>query len=81
MTGVQGAPCRIAPPAAPPGLARYAGFAAVLLLPALQGAGFTSGPVNPPKALALLTLLYALVPCGLKLLAIGLLLRLQLAKG
>lgn len=56
-------------------------LAAGLLRPALQRAGFTSGPVNPSEALALLTLLYALVPCGLKLLAIGLLARLPLAKG
>ncbi|WP_415919364.1 MFS transporter [Tateyamaria sp. SN6-1] len=49
-------------------------FAAVTLLPALEQAGFDSAaPVNPPEALTLLTLLYAAVPCGLKIVAIALL--------
>ncbi len=49
-------------------------FAAVSLLPILERAGFESGAaVNPPEALALLTLLYAAVPCALKLIAIALL--------
>jgi glycoside/pentoside/hexuronide:cation symporter, GPH family len=50
-------------------------FAAVALLPLLEAAGFRSGAAdNPPEALRMLTYLYALVPCLLKLLAIGLLL-------
>ncbi len=48
-------------------------LAAVTLLPLLDAAGFQSGPDNPPQALLRLTLLYAAVPCALKLLAIGLL--------
>lgn len=49
-------------------------FAAALLLPILQLSGFTSGAAdNPDSALSTLTLLYALVPCILKLVAIGLL--------
>ena len=49
-------------------------FAAVTLLPALQQAGFDSAAsTNPPEALMLLTLLYAAVPCGLKVVAIALL--------
>lgn len=49
-------------------------FAAVTLLPMLESAGFQSGsPDNPPEALAMLTLLYAAVPCALKLIAIALL--------
>ena len=49
-------------------------FAAVTLLPLLESAGFNSGAAsNTPEALALLTLLYAAVPCGLKLVAILLL--------
>ena len=49
-------------------------FAAILLLPALERAGFASGSAsNPPEALMLLTLLYAAVPCGLKVVAIALL--------
>ncbi len=42
-------------------------FAAVVLLPALDAAGFQSGDENPQGALDLLTYLYALVPCVLKL--------------
>jgi GPH family glycoside/pentoside/hexuronide:cation symporter len=49
-------------------------FAAVLLLPALQRAGFESGSFdNSPKALLILTVLYAAVPCVLKALALALL--------
>jgi len=49
-------------------------FAAVALLPSLEAAGFRSGGVNSPEALRLLTHLYALVPCVLKLGALALLL-------
>lgn len=49
-------------------------FAAVLLLPLLEGAGFVAGASQvPDSALNMLTLLYALVPSVLKLVAIGLL--------
>lgn len=49
-------------------------FAAVTLLPTLQYAGFDStATTNPPAALTLLSLLYAAVPCALKLIAIALL--------
>jgi len=49
-------------------------FAAVTLLPLLDRAGFDSAAAsNSPEALALLTLLYAAVPSGLKLVAIFLL--------
>ncbi len=49
-------------------------FAAIFLLPALERAGFESGAAdNPQAALVLLSLLYAGVPCALKLIAIGLL--------
>ena len=49
-------------------------FAAAVLLPILQLSGFTSGAAdNSETALTTLTLLYALVPCLLKLVAIGLL--------
>ena len=49
-------------------------FAAVLLLPALERAGFETGAADTPEAaLTLLSLLYAGVPCALKLIAIGLL--------
>ena len=49
-------------------------FAAVVLLPLLERAGFTAGVTeNPQAALTMLTLLYAGVPCLLKLVAVGLL--------
>lgn len=48
-------------------------IAAVTLLPLLEARGFVSGGPNTDGALWTLTLLYALVPCALKLLAIGLL--------
>lgn len=53
-------------------------FAAVALLPLLEQAGFRAGADNPAEALTLLTVLYAGVPCGLKLLAIALLLATKL---
>lgn len=49
-------------------------FAAVSLLPLLESAGFTTGGANPDSALRMLSILYALVPCVLKLAAIALLL-------
>ncbi|MES2845528.1 MAG: MFS transporter [Pseudomonadota bacterium] len=48
-------------------------LAAATLLPTLSVAGFTPGAQNSAAALATLSLLYALVPCALKLLAIALL--------
>ena len=49
-------------------------FAAALLLPSLEFAGFEAGTENPASALTLLTILYAGLPCALKLVAIALLL-------
>ena len=49
-------------------------FAAAVLLPVLEASGFQSGSIeNGAQALTTLTLLYALVPCVLKLVAIALL--------
>ena len=48
-------------------------FAAVTLLPVLDRAGFVPGGANGPGALSTLTVLYAVVPCVLKLIAIALL--------
>ena len=49
-------------------------FAAVVLLPLLEGAGFRSGAENQPaEAIETLVVLYALVPSALKLVAIALL--------
>jgi GPH family glycoside/pentoside/hexuronide:cation symporter len=48
-------------------------IAAATLLPALSRAGFTPGAANPADALFALSLLYAAVPCGLKVLAMALL--------
>jgi len=48
-------------------------LAAILLLPALDQAGFRSGQENTSEALQMLTWLYALVPCVLKLGALVLL--------
>ncbi len=48
-------------------------FAAVTLLPLLEASGFAAGPDNSEGALRALSLLYALVPCALKLVAIALL--------
>lgn len=57
-------------------------FAAVILLPVLQAAGFQSGATdNSAMALTTLTLLYALVPCALKLFAIALLITTPLKEG
>jgi len=54
-------------------------FAAAILLPLLEYAGFEAGETTVPEAaLALLTVLYALVPSVLKLVAIGLLAALKL---
>lgn len=53
-------------------------FAAVLVLPALDRAGFVPGPDNSAEALKTLSFLYAGVPCVLKLLAMWLLARTSL---
>lgn len=49
-------------------------LAAILVLPGLEGAGFRPGADNDPAALARLSVLYALVPCALKLVALATLL-------
>ncbi len=46
-------------------------IAAVSLLPALEASGFQPGGQNDPRALGMLTALYAILPCALKLLAIS----------
>ncbi len=56
-------------------------FAAVTLLPALDRAGFVPGGENTPDVLFTLTVLYALVPCALKLIAIALLAATPLKEG
>ncbi|MEM9425799.1 MAG: MFS transporter [Pseudomonadota bacterium] len=49
-------------------------FAAIVLLPLLDAAGFTAGATNQPEeALNALTLSYAVLPCGLKIAALLLL--------
>ena len=49
-------------------------FAAVTLLPLLELRGFAPGIATMPEtALSTLTFMYAIVPCGLKLIAMGLL--------
>ena len=48
-------------------------IAAGTLLPVLGAYGFQSGQANTPDALHVLTLLYAVVPCGLKLFAMAVL--------
>ena len=53
-------------------------FAAVLLLPLLEAQGFQAGMDNSEGVLSLLTVLYALVPVVLKLVAITLLARTNL---
>ena len=54
-------------------------FAAVVLLPLLERSGFEAGGTNlPSEALTMLTVLYALVPSLLKLVAIALLLATKL---
>jgi GPH family glycoside/pentoside/hexuronide:cation symporter len=55
-------------------------FAAIALLPILEDSGFVSGAKNSDAALSTLTLLYAGVPCALKLVAIGLLIATPLGK-
>ena len=50
-------------------------IAAATLLPALESVGFSASGPSPDTALALLTALYALLPCTLKLAAITLLAR------
>ena len=56
-------------------------FAAVVLLPALDAAGFQSNGQSPEGALDLLTYLYALVPCVLKLGAMAVLATTPLPQG
>ncbi len=57
-------------------------LAAAVLLPLLEAAGFVSGaPDNPDSALAALSVLYALVPCALKLVALALLAATPLKEG
>lgn len=53
-------------------------LAALTILPALQAAGFRPGLPNPEPALQTLTLIYAGLPCVLKLTAITLLVRTRL---
>ncbi|MEM9757047.1 MAG: MFS transporter, partial [Pseudomonadota bacterium] len=48
-------------------------LAAIVILPALDAAGFVAGGTSPAAALQLLGLLYAGLPCGLKLIALALL--------
>jgi GPH family glycoside/pentoside/hexuronide:cation symporter len=55
-------------------------FAAIALLPILEASGFVSGTDNDETALWTLTLLYAGVPCVLKLVAIGLLVATPIGK-
>ncbi|MDN5785653.1 MFS transporter [Pseudorhodobacter sp.] len=50
-------------------------FAALVLFPVLGAYGFTSGSANSAQALHALTLLYAGLPCALKLAAIALVVR------
>ncbi len=54
-------------------------LAAVTILPALQAAGFQPGAQNTDSALGTLTLIYAGLPCVLKVIAIALLARTTLA--
>ena len=56
-------------------------FAAVALLPLLETSGFNSGGENTEATLWLLTMLYAGVPCALKLCAIALLSNTKLEEG
>ena len=48
-------------------------LAAAVLLPLLGAVGFTPGATNSAAALAMLSLLYAIIPCILKVFALGLL--------
>lgn len=54
-------------------------FAAIALFPILEGAGFQSGAENDADALWMLSLLYAGLPCVLKLVSIWLLSRTDLS--
>jgi GPH family glycoside/pentoside/hexuronide:cation symporter len=56
-------------------------FAALTLFPILEARGFLAGQTNTPQALQALTLLYAGLPCVLKLCAIGLLARTPIVEG
>lgn len=56
-------------------------FAALTLFPILESQGFQSGQTNTDQALQALTLLYAGLPCVLKLCAIGLLARTPIIEG
>jgi len=51
------------------------GFGALLTLPALEWASFRAGADNDPQALMTLSLLYAGLPCLLKLIALAVLMR------
>ena len=53
-------------------------LAALTILPALDAAGFRPGPTNPDSALETLTLIYAGLPCVLKVICIMLLARTNL---
>lgn len=53
-------------------------LAALTILPALQAAGFQPGQSNPEEALQTMTLIYAGLPCVLKVTAIALLARTRL---
>lgn len=55
-------------------------LAAAILLPALQGAGFTPSAANGDAALWALTLAYAGLPCALKLFALAWLARMDLSQ-
>ena len=48
-------------------------LAAIVLLPALDGAGFVAGGESPDAALRLLAIMYAGLPCALKLVALAVL--------
>lgn len=56
-------------------------LAAVVLLPLLQASGFSSGEDNDARSLLVLSLLYAGVPCVLKLFAVALLATTRIEKG
>lgn len=55
-------------------------LAAATLLPTLQWQGFQPGTPNTPQALTTLTILYALLPCALKVAAIALISRTPIPK-
>jgi glycoside/pentoside/hexuronide:cation symporter, GPH family len=55
-------------------------LAAAILLPALQSAGFNPGQVNPESALLALSLIYAALPCVLKVIALAILWRTPIDK-